>query len=164
MSCAPRARNLLNIQLLIHQVTSPSSSSFGIPISILNISPCRAGFQYFGAYFVVPKTLLNCGPSGFAWPEPTTAYQPSLQGYLARAKQHRPRALQQGYAQGPMVVLGRWAVAYERGTPLPQHRCLQQILCPTIHFASRLPFRKERCPPRQKSRVERLKVESLLIK
>ena len=39
-----------------------------------------------------------------------------LQGYLAhQKKKRRPRTLQQGYACGPMVILGGWAVSYERG-------------------------------------------------
>ena len=42
----------------------------------------------------------------------------SIQGYLAHKKQRRPRTLQYGCAQGLMVVLGRWAVSYERGTPV----------------------------------------------
>ena len=41
----------------------------------------------------------------------------TLQGYLAHKKQQPPRNLQQDYAQGPMAVLGGWAVSYERGTP-----------------------------------------------
>jgi len=56
------------------------------------------------------------GPGPYTHPSP-------LQGYLAHKRKHRPRTLQQGprtlqqgYAQGPIVVLGRWAVFYERGT------------------------------------------------
>ena len=45
-----------------------------------------------------------------------------LQGYLTHKKQHRFQTLQKGYAWGPMVVLGRWAVSYERGTPVPLPR------------------------------------------
>ena len=39
-------------------------------------------------------------------------------GYLAHEKQPPPRTLQQKYADGPMVVLGRSAISYEQGTPL----------------------------------------------
>ena len=41
-----------------------------------------------------------------------------LQGYLAHQKQRHPRTLQKGYAQGSRVVLGGWAVSYERGAPV----------------------------------------------
>ena len=40
-----------------------------------------------------------------------------VQGYLAHKKPPPPRTLQQGFAQGPMPVLGGGAVSYERGTP-----------------------------------------------
>ena len=40
-----------------------------------------------------------------------------VQGYLAHKKQQPRRILQKPYAWGPMVILGRWAVFYERGTP-----------------------------------------------
>ena len=42
----------------------------------------------------------------------------NLQGYLAHEKQRPPRTLQQDHDQGPMAVLGWWAVSYERGTPV----------------------------------------------
>jgi len=41
-----------------------------------------------------------------------------LEGYLAHNKPHPPRTVQQAYAQGPTVILGRGAFSYERGTPL----------------------------------------------
>jgi len=43
---------------------------------------------------------------------------PALQGYLAHKKHPPPRTLQKDYNQGHMVVLGRGAVSYERGTPV----------------------------------------------
>ena len=41
-----------------------------------------------------------------------------LQGYLAHKKLRPPRALQKEDAYGPMVVLGKRAASYERGTPV----------------------------------------------
>ena len=41
-----------------------------------------------------------------------------LQGHLAHKKPPHPSDLQQGYAQGPTVVLGEGTVSYERGTPV----------------------------------------------
>ena len=41
-----------------------------------------------------------------------------VQGYLAHNKPPPHRTLHWDYASGPMVVLGRWAVSYERGTPV----------------------------------------------
>ena len=38
-------------------------------------------------------------------------------GYLAHKKQRPPGTLQYEYVEGPMVVLGRGGVYYERGTP-----------------------------------------------
>ena len=40
-----------------------------------------------------------------------------VQGYLAHKKTPPPRILQFDYALGPVVVLWRGAVSYERGTP-----------------------------------------------
>ena len=40
----------------------------------------------------------------------------TVQGYLAHKKQPLPETLQQDYADGPLVVLGGSALAYERGT------------------------------------------------
>jgi len=42
----------------------------------------------------------------------------AVQGFLADKKPHHPRTLQTEYAQGPMMVLCRGAISYERGTPL----------------------------------------------
>ena len=41
-----------------------------------------------------------------------------LQGYLAHKKTPPRRTLQNAYAYGPMVAIGRWAFSYERGTPV----------------------------------------------
>ena len=45
-----------------------------------------------------------------------------IQGNLARKKQRPPRTLQYDYAWGPMVIVGRWAVSYSRGTPVERAR------------------------------------------
>ena len=42
-----------------------------------------------------------------------------IQGYLTHKKQRPPKTLLWEYAEGPMVVLGRGAVSYERGSPVP---------------------------------------------
>ena len=57
---------------------------------------------------------------------PTTAKGPAVkiwrslvyrekQGYLAHERMHYAQTLQQAYAYGPMVVLGKVAFSYERG-------------------------------------------------
>ena len=46
----------------------------------------------------------------------------TLQGYFAHKKQPPPRTLQQAYAYGPMAVLGRGVVSYERGNPVWEGR------------------------------------------
>jgi len=42
----------------------------------------------------------------------------NLQGYLAPKEDSPPRTLQYDYPQGPMVVPGRGAISYGRGTPV----------------------------------------------
>ena len=44
--------------------------------------------------------------------------QVTCTGYLVHQKQRRLKTLQQDYAWGPMVVLERWSVSYERGSPV----------------------------------------------
>ena len=44
-----------------------------------------------------------------------------LQGYLVYKKQRPSKTIQQDYAKGPTVVLGGWAVSYERGIPVEGH-------------------------------------------
>ena len=46
-----------------------------------------------------------------------SAHGLSLQGYLAHQKQRPPGTLKWKYAEGPIVVVGRGAVSYARGTP-----------------------------------------------
>ena len=41
-----------------------------------------------------------------------------VQGYLTYTETHPPRTLPEAYAEGRMVVLGRGAVSYARGTPV----------------------------------------------
>ena len=50
-----------------------------------------------------------------------------VQRNIAHKKQCRPRTLQQGYAQGPVVVLGGWAVSYERATPVEPLAAVQRL-------------------------------------
>ena len=45
-----------------------------------------------------------------------------LQGYLTHKKLPHPETLQLEHAEGPVVVLGRGAVSYERGTLVAQSR------------------------------------------
>ena len=80
-----------------------------------------------------------------------------LQGYLVHKKPPAHRTLQWGYAQDPMVVLGRGAVSYERGTPVTQANTVQtmtentfvgvsstHVVCPTLIRAC--PTLMQKCP------------------
>ena len=50
-----------------------------------------------------------------------------VQGYLAHKKKQPPRTQQYDFAQGAMAVLGRWAVSYERGTPVSDQAPLSRV-------------------------------------
>ena len=54
-----------------------------------------------------------------------------LQGYLANKKHPPPRTLQWDFTKGHVVVLGRGAISYERGTPVaPTAALLPPIVYP----------------------------------
>ena len=56
----------------------------------------------------------------------SVAFKRRLQGCLAHKKAPQPKTLQYGCTSGPVVVLeGRGALSYERGTPVPRVGCLE---------------------------------------